>query len=242
MKVLVNGGLNLSELDGWWVEAYSPEVGWAVGDGREHGEDPAWDAAEADTVYRLLENEVVPEFYDRDENGLPLRWLGRIRESMALLTSRFSASRAIRDYTDNHYIPAAKTYCERADSEGKAGAEVLLWQRDIASHWHTLRFGAVAVETRDGWHHFRVQVFPGSMKPDEFRVRIYADPVAGPGGSASDAFEIDAVTDGVETGGAIVYRADVASRRPVNDYTARATPRRDGVAVPLEAPAILWQR
>jgi hypothetical protein len=58
MKVLVNGGLNLSELDGWWVEAYTPEVGWAIGDGREHGDDPAWDATEAEALYALLEQKV----------------------------------------------------------------------------------------------------------------------------------------------------------------------------------------
>ena len=69
MKVLVNGGLNLSELDGWWAEAYSPEVGWAIGDGKEHGEDPAWDAQEAEALYTLLEGEVIPEFYERDERG-----------------------------------------------------------------------------------------------------------------------------------------------------------------------------
>ena len=69
MKVLVNGGLNLSELDGWWAEAYSPEVGWALGDGQEHGDDPAWDAAEAEALYDLLERDVIPEFYSRDEHG-----------------------------------------------------------------------------------------------------------------------------------------------------------------------------
>jgi starch phosphorylase len=71
MKVLVNGGLNLSVLDGWWAEAYTPEVGWALGDGREHGDDPAWDAAEAEALYDLLEREVIPEFYTRDEHGIP---------------------------------------------------------------------------------------------------------------------------------------------------------------------------
>jgi starch phosphorylase len=69
MKVLVNGGINLSELDGWWAEAYVPEVGWALGDGQEHGDDPAWDAAEAEKLYDLLEREVIPEFYTRDEAG-----------------------------------------------------------------------------------------------------------------------------------------------------------------------------
>ena len=85
MKVLVNGGINLSELDGWWAEAYTPEVGWALGDGQEHGDDPAWDAAEAEALYDLLEREVIPEFYARDEQGIPTAWVARMRESMAQL-------------------------------------------------------------------------------------------------------------------------------------------------------------
>ena len=71
MKVLVNGGINLSELDGWWAEAYAPEVGWALGDGHEHGDDPDWDAAEAEALYDLLEREKIPEFYTRDEKISP---------------------------------------------------------------------------------------------------------------------------------------------------------------------------
>ena len=85
MKVLVNGGINLSELDGWWAEAYTPEVGWALGDGQEHGDDPAWDAVEANALYDLLEREVIPEFYTRDDerqfpphgsNGCGKAWRG----------------------------------------------------------------------------------------------------------------------------------------------------------------------
>jgi starch phosphorylase len=79
MKVLVNGGINLSELDGWWAEAYTPEVGWALGDGQEHGDDPAWDAAEAEALYDLLEREVIPEFYARDGQGIPTAWVARMR-------------------------------------------------------------------------------------------------------------------------------------------------------------------
>jgi starch phosphorylase len=237
MKVLVNGGLNLSELDGWWVEAYTPETGWAIGDGNEHGEDPAWDAVEADALYRILENEVIPEFYERDENGLPLRWLGRIRESMALLTPRFSAGRAIREYTESHYLPAAVAYCARAGSDGKAGDALLLWQQDVGSHWHTLRLGAVTNQEHDGWHHFQVQVFAGSMKPEEFSVQFYADPVVGNGPSV-----VQAATDGTETLGAIVYSASMAAGRPAGDYTARAIPRNPNASVPLEASSILWRR
>ena len=114
MKVLVNGGINLSELDGWWAEAYTPEVGWALGDGQEHGDDPAWDAAEAERLYNLLEYEVIPEFYTRDENGIPTAWVARMRESMARLAPRFSANRTVREYTEQHYLPAAAAYKKRS--------------------------------------------------------------------------------------------------------------------------------
>ena len=101
MKILVNGGINLSELDGWWAEAYTPEVGWALGDGNEHGDDPAWDAREAEQLYTLLEQKVVPEFYDRNEKGIPTAWISRMRESMAQLTPRFSAARAVGSTRSN---------------------------------------------------------------------------------------------------------------------------------------------
>jgi glycogen phosphorylase len=122
MKVLVNGGLNLSELDGWWAEAYTPEVGWALGDGREHGDDPAWDAAEAEALYDLLERQVIPEFYARDAQGIPAAWVARMRKSMASLTPRFSADRAVREYTEQHYLPGAETFRQRAAEKGAAGS------------------------------------------------------------------------------------------------------------------------
>jgi len=125
MKVLVNGGLNLSELDGWWSEAYTPEVGWALGDGREHGDDPAWDAAEADALYDLLEREVVPEFYARDASGIPAAWLERMRESMARLTPCFSGSRTVREYAEEHYLPAAAACRARAAKNGAIGRKIV---------------------------------------------------------------------------------------------------------------------
>src|ERR1039457_1645658 len=105
MKVVGNGGINLSELDGWWAEAYVPDLGWALGDGQEHGTDPAWDAAEAEALYDSLEREVIPEFYSRNEKGIPTAWVARMRESMALLTPRFTADRAVHEYTEQHYLP-----------------------------------------------------------------------------------------------------------------------------------------
>ena len=148
MKVLVNGGLNLSELDGWWAEAYTPDVGWALGDGQEHGDDPAWDAIEADALYDLLEREVIPEFYARDEHGIPTAWVKRMRESMARLTPRFSANRTVREYTEQHYLPAAAAYRARAADKGAVGRQMVNWEQTLKQKWATLRFGDVTVQTQ----------------------------------------------------------------------------------------------
>ena len=100
---------------------------WAgrLGDGQEHGDDPAWDAIEAEALYDLLEREVIPEFYARDEQGIPSAWVARMRESMARLTPRFSANRAVRDYTEQYYLPAAAAYRARAADKGAVGARIV---------------------------------------------------------------------------------------------------------------------
>ncbi len=238
MKVLVNGGLNLSELDGWWAEAYSPEVGWAIGDGKEHGEDPAWDAVEAEAMYDLLEREVIPEFYERDEHRMPSKWLGRIRESMARLTPEFSASRAIREYTENHYLPAASGYRARAADDSKVGASLLHWQQNIVRHWNTIRFGTMDIETHDGRHFFRVQVFPGDLNPRELRVELYANPVPG-NEPAPKVMTISQAS--ADFPGAWIYLAEILASRPASDYTPRIVPYDPNASVPLEASNILWQ-
>jgi len=239
MKVLVNGGLNLSELDGWWAEAYSPEVGWAIGDGQEHGDDPAWDATEAEALYALLEGQVIPEFYERDENGIPSRWLGPIRESMARLTSEFSATRAIREYTEDHYLPAASGYHERAAGDSVLGTALLHWQQDIDRHWNTVRFGAVRIETHDGQHFFQVEVLSGNLNPDQLTVELYADSVQG----GQPVLEVMiAPKPGADAPDVMTYSAQMSATRPASDYTARIIPHHPNASVPLEARQILWQR
>ncbi len=237
MKVLVNGGVNLSELDGWWAEAYTPEVGWALGDGMEHGDDPAWDAVEAEALYSLLERKVVPEFYTRDENGIPTAWVARIRESMSRLTPRFSASRVVSEYTEHYYIPAAAAYRDRAAGNGAEGAELVKWQRSLEQAWPNLRFGEVRVATSGENHVFDVQVYLNGLDPRSVRVELFAE---GTGGPVRQEMTKTQQLVGAENG--FVYTANVPSTRPASDYTPRVLPERKGVAVPLEAHWILWQR
>lgn len=239
MKVLVNGGINLSVLDGWWAEAYTREVGWAFGNGLEHGDDPAWDAIEADALYGLLEREVIPEFYTRDESGIPTAWVKRMRESMTRLTPRFSANRTVCEYTEQHYLPAAAAYHKRASDKGAVGRQVVSWQRELEEKWTTLRFGDVRVETRGEQHVFEVQVYLNDLDPHAVRVELYADGVIG---SASVRQEMTCVRPLAGAWGGYVYTAAVSASRTVGDYTARVIPHCPGVAVPLEAVHILWQR
>ena len=240
MKVLVNGGINLSELDGWWAEAYTPEVGWALGDGQEHGDDPAWDAAEADALYDLLEREVVPEFYTRDDNGIPAAWVRRMRESMARLTPRFSANRAVGEYTEQHYLPAAAAYRERAADKGAMGRQIVGWRDAIDRKWDSLGFRDVQVKTDADHHVFEVEVFLSDLDPSAVRVEIYANGIQG-----ADPEQVEmkvARPPSDASHGGYVYRAAVPAARPANDYTARVIPQRAGVSVPLESARILWQR
>jgi len=239
MKVLVNGGINLSELDGWWVEAYTPEVGWAIGDGQEHDDDPAWDAAEAEALYDILENKVIPEFYTRDDKGIPTAWVARMRESMARLTPRFSANRTVREYTEQHYLPAAAAYKLRVKDKGAMGSHIIGWRHNLEQKWAALRFGEVKVQTGDKQHMFEVQVFLGEIDSRDVRVEIYAD---GINGGVPVSQEMTRVRQMGGASGGHVYSASVSAARAPTDYTARVIPYREGVAVPLEAGCILWQR
>jgi len=239
MKALVNGGLNLSELDGWWAEAYAPEVGWALGDGQEHGDDPAWDAVEAEALYDLLEREVTPEFYARNEQGIPVAWVARMRESMARLTPRFSTNRAVREYTEQYYLPAAATYRKRAARKGAAGVKLVSWRRALEQKWAALRFGELTVETEGGQHVFEVQIYLDDLGAEAVRVELYADGIRG---GAPERVAMARVRQLAGATNGYAYRAAAPAVRPASAYTARPIPCRDGTAVPLEAAQILWQR
>ena len=239
MKVLVNGGINLSELDGWWAEAYAPEVGWALGDGQEHDDDPAWDAAEAEALYDLLEREVIPEFYTRDESGIPTAWITRMRESMARLTPRFSSNRAVREYTEQYYFPAASAYRERVADTGAIGVQVVNWRHALDQKWTALRFGEVKFVTDNEQHVFEVEVYLDDLDPNAVRVELYADGVMG---SAPVRQEMKRGRQLLGASGGYVYGAAVSAARSAADYTARVIPHSHGVAIPLEDARILWQQ
>lgn len=238
MKVLVNGGVNLSELDGWWDEAFLPEVGWALGDGNEHTNYGCWDDKEAMDLYSLLENEIIPEFYTRENERIPKKWINRIRESMALLTPHFSANRTVREYTEKHYIPAAANFKARITKDGNKGKKLVDWQHHLNKDWDKIHFEETRVVTKGDKHIFEIDVYLSSIELNEIKVELYADKV---NGFNQVRQEMKLLGKSLSSRN-YTFGAKVQSARPATDYTARIIPHNGTIAVPLEARQIIWEK
>jgi starch phosphorylase len=238
MKVLVNGGLNLSERDGWWAEAYAPEVGWAIGDGREHTE-PHWDDVEARQLYDLLEREIVPSFYGRDDGGLPRAWISRIRASMGELAPRFSGNRMLREYVAGVYVPLAARYRRRSADGAALAREIAAWERRLAAGGHGVRFGEVGSRPTGSGLDFVVPVYLGEVDPDSVRVEVYAEPLESGEPARLVLARKERIPDSVN---GWTYRGSLATDRPADHFTARVVPHHAEACVPAESSFILWQR
>lgn len=238
MKTLVNGGLNLSELDGWWAGAYQPDVGWAIGDGQEHGDEPEWERRDAAELYRVLEEDVIPLFYrDRDAGGCPRGWVARIRRSMSTLTPRFSSNRMLREYVERLYLPAAAAFAAR--QEPAHAGRLCAWQDALDEHWDGLHFGELQCVADAGSWHFSIPVYLGELQADCVAVQLHAM------GRAGAPPELHPMARGEPLAGAVngyTYSARIPGTRAAGDYTPRIVPALEGARVPLEASRILWLR
>ncbi|MCB1153744.1 MAG: alpha-glucan family phosphorylase [Deltaproteobacteria bacterium] len=179
MKVLANGGLNCSVLDGWWPEAYGPDVGWAIGAGESYQDLAYQDLVESNALYDLLEQEIVPAFYQRSADDIPRRWISMIKASIRRLCPVFNTDRMVRQYTERFYHPA-EHYGERLAADSYTGAKTYAhWQARIRQHWHETRIDNVHAEERDLHYRgdeIRIQatVTLGALTPDDVHLEIYA--------------------------------------------------------------------
>jgi len=237
MKVLVNGGLNVSTLDGWWAEAYSPEVGWAIGGPDDTATNI--DSLDAERLYQVLEREAAPMFYERDARGLPVAWIARMRASIAELAPRFSSNRMLKEYVEEIYGPAAAAYRRRSDSGRNVARSLLSWETKTHANWREVHFGRCSVEQRaDAWS-FEVQVYFGEIEPDWVTVELCADP-APEGPPVRQMMMRGPAIAGAMNG--FVFHANVPTSRPQWHYTPRVTAFHPEAQTPLESTLILWQR
>ncbi|HEX6051211.1 MAG TPA: alpha-glucan family phosphorylase, partial [Gemmatimonadaceae bacterium] len=239
MKVLANGGLNASTLDGWWAEAYRPDVGWSIASGEIDAASATADDADAARLYDLLEREIVPAFYERDTLGVPRRWLERIRTSMAVLAPQFSANRMMREYVRDIYAPAAELYRRRACGGATLGRDLAAWSGRLGRDWRSIHFGRVEVSEANGTRVISVPVYLGSIAPEEVAVELYADSV---GGEGSQCLTMTRAADLPGAVHGVLYRVNVPGDRPMSDYTPRVIARHPDARVPMEAAFITWYR
>lgn len=236
MKVLVNGGLNCSIRDGWWDEAFRPDLGWAIGDGRG-GNAPDVDKRDADSLFDLLENEIIPEFYGRDRAGMPRAWLSRIRKSMSELTPAFSSARMMKDYLESAYLPLAQRVRGRLEDNCRLGRDLGRWAQRLQACWHTLSIGEVTITERADGRYFAMPIFLGEISPEQVSVELFAE---ARGQSPAEVVPLrrGASAPGQENG--YIFAGLVANTRPAGDYTVRVIPRHCDALLPTELPLILW--
>ncbi|MBM4169184.1 MAG: glycosyltransferase family 1 protein [Ignavibacteria bacterium] len=177
MKAAFNGALNLSILDGWWVEAYNVHTGWAIGKGEEYDEEAYQDEVEANAFYDLLEKDVVPLFYDRGADGLPRGWISKMKTSMRSICPVFNTNRMVREYTEAFYLPSAERFGLMSSDQMKRAKQLAEWKKRIHQKWGDLRIVDVKTETKDGLRVgedlvVRVKLRMGQLGADDLAVEL----------------------------------------------------------------------
>ena len=177
MKVPVNGGLNLSILDGWWVEGYDGDNGWAIGAGEEYSDLTLQDDVESRALYDLIEQDLVPLFYTRGNDGLPRGWIRRMKRSITTLVPVFNTNRMVEEYTERCYIPSHRRYAKLAGPKLDAARELAGWRKRVQSNWSQVKVENVEAPASEmhkvgSVFPIRVNVNLGSFTPADVEVQL----------------------------------------------------------------------
>ena len=243
MKLLANGGLNLSVLDGWWAEAFDREVGWAIGHGEDYNNDEYQDAVESDALYRLLEKDVTPLYYDRDQENLPRRWISMMKTSMKRLSPVFNTNRMVTQYAERFYIPSAKRHAALKANGGEKLSSIVDWRRHIRKSASQVRITHVQAEDSEirvgSKIRVKVSVFLGELPKEYVRVQICSGSLNAEGaiikGVVSEMERVEA--SGMEQ----QYEGTVECTESGScGFSVRVIPYHPDVLIPFEQPAVIW--
>ncbi len=178
MKAALNGSLNLSILDGWWDEYYDGTNGWAIPSADAAGDSAERDALEAGALYDLIEHQIAPLFYERDEDGVPSQWLGHVRYSLKTLSPELSADRMVKQYVTELYTPAHHFAVKMAADKYAAARSLSVWKAKLAQAWpqvsvaHVESGGLDSVPQVGDELHLRAHVTLGALAPDDVHVQV----------------------------------------------------------------------
>ncbi|MCB9357060.1 MAG: alpha-glucan family phosphorylase [Calditrichaeota bacterium] len=242
MKVLINGGLNFSILDGWWDEGYLPENGWAIGAGLQFGNDEQQDESDARMLFDVLEKQIVPLYYRRNEHGVPEAWMQKVKASMRGLVPRFAARRMVKEYWEDFYVKALER-CIMMEMDSAAGArELARWKKHIEGHWHEVKVLKVDTEPAYNLHpgspvKVRVEVSLGGLLPDDVEVQICYGQVNGPSMDLAGYSRLEHMSDGSSH----VYAGDwTAPENGLFGFTVRVVPSHPYLGNPLRMGIVRW--
>lgn len=244
MKLLANGGLNLSILDGWWDEAYDREVGWAIGNGEEYSNEDYQDQVECAALYHILESDVVPLFYDRDPAGIPRGWLAKMKASMKRLSPVFSTNRMVAEYAERFYIPATKRHLRLAADKGLVRS-LVDWRKRVYAHESEVHVAQVDVDGSKSEFHVgskvkvRAQVSLGSLSPGDVRVQAYYG-VLNADGQIGKGEPMDLILR-ESFGSDHLYEGEVECGQSGScGLSVRVVPFHEDALVPYELPWVRW--
>ncbi|MDX2177424.1 MAG: alpha-glucan family phosphorylase [Candidatus Sumerlaeia bacterium] len=251
MKVPLNGGLNVSILDGWWAEAYEmePLSGWALGDDHDYPNTEMQDAVDAESFYRTLENEVIPTYFDRDDRGIPRAWMRRVRASMKALTPVFSTDRMVSEYVEKFYLPGTERHKAFKAKSFKRAKDLSEWKLAVRGNWPMVRLRTSVLESDSSEVHVRepirvsAEVELGRLKPEDVTVEIYAEAVhSRNGGSGAEVTRIPMKLVRADDGGRYhVYEGSLERMESGEfDYTVRVLPANKDLLSPVEMGLVRW--
>jgi starch phosphorylase len=246
MKVIPNGGLNCSVLDGWWAEGYKPGVGWAIGDGTENPDAGHQDWLDSRALYQLLEQEIAPRFYHRPDGCLPSTWIDMMRQSMRTLAPKFSTSRMVREYTTRFYMPASRAFTGLSENGLARAKDALAWRQKIQAAWPSVQIANVAdtagpVNGLGLEFSVRALVRLGSIAPTDVVVQALIGQV-GANRELHDVQVIDLHLAGHESD-QHVFEGTLKCEAPGHrGYVVRVIPHHPDVRVPNELPLVCWEK
>ena len=245
MKVVPNGGLNCSVLDGWWDEGFALGRGWAIGDRQEYQDATQVDWNDSRSLYQVIEQEIAPKFYHRVDGGVPTEWCQMIKRSIAELAPMFSTARMVRDYANEAYMPAQQAF-QTMNADGfKATKDALQWRARVKGAWPKVKIVEVedsskTVNALGDTFEVKVSVELGKLAPDEVTVQVVAGQI-GPNRDLLDGQVIDLAlagrSDWLHTFAGEVHLGSAGHR----GYTVRIVPRNDAISVAHELPYVLWE-
>jgi starch phosphorylase len=245
MKVCCNGGINLSILDGWWDEGYSQDNGWAIGAGEEYTDLPYQDDVESRAIYDLLEQEIVPLFYNRSSDGLPRGWIQVMKRSISTICPYFNTNRMVQEYVEKCYWPSGERFNRLAADNLKGAQELSRWRHRLAAGWPQVRVEAVESNGADPMRvgsdmHVQARINLGVLSPEDVEVQLFHGPVDSFGEVARpEATAMESV--GRRDGSAWAYRgAFPCQASGQHGFAVRILPKHADLANLYEPGLICW--